>query len=124
MIFRWLALAVVGLHIAYLGYLLVGGFLAWRWPRTIAVHVAAAIWGLLVISGAVPCPLTWLQNVLRRAGGEAPLANSFVDTYVRGVFYPSGQQLITQVVIGTVVGLSWAGLVILRLPRFRRPAPR
>jgi hypothetical protein len=124
MLFRWLALAVVGLHFAYLGYLLVGGFVAWRWPRTIALHVAAVAWGLLVIGGALPCPLTWLQNLLRRAGGEAPLASSFVDTYVRGVFYPSGLQVIGQVVIGTVVGVSWAGLLLLRLARFRRPIAR
>jgi hypothetical protein len=118
--YRWLALAVVGVHFGYLGYVVVGGFVAWRWPRTITVHVMGAVWGLLVISGALPCPLTWLQNVLRRDAGEPALMGSFIDTYVRGVFYPAGREAVAQLVIAVVVGLSWAGLAVLRWPRSRR----
>jgi Protein of Unknown function (DUF2784) len=118
-LYRWFALAVVGVHFAYLGYLVVGGFIAWRWPRTIAFHVLAAVWGLLVISGALPCPLTWLQDAFRHKAGQPPLPASFVDAYVRGVFYPAGRQIIAQLVIGLIVGLSWAGLVILHRPRSR-----
>ncbi|HYR17789.1 MAG TPA: DUF2784 family protein, partial [Mycobacterium sp.] len=36
----------VAAHFAFVGYLVIGGFLAWRWPRTIALHVPVVLWGV------------------------------------------------------------------------------
>lgn len=116
--YRWLALAVVGLHFAYLAYLLGGGFLAWRWPWTWLVHLLAAIWAALIVTTAVPCPLTAAQNWLREQGGQPPVTGGFIAHYVRGVFYPANQETAAQIVVGLLIAISWAGLAI-RLARFR-----
>ncbi len=70
MLYRWLAVAVVVLHFAYLAYLAAGGFLAWRWPRTFAVHGTVAIWGVVIVATNARCPLTVLQNMLRAQVGN------------------------------------------------------
>jgi uncharacterized membrane protein YhhN len=47
-------------HLAYLIYLPSGGFLALRWPRSIALHIPVVIWGVGVVLFEIPCPLTEL----------------------------------------------------------------
>jgi hypothetical protein len=110
MAYRWLALAICGVHFGYLIYLVTGGYLAWRWPRSLPAHLLAVGWGALVIAVNVPCPLTALQNALRARGGESRLSGSFLDTYVRGVFYPSGHEHLVQAVLGVVILVSWLGV--------------
>jgi hypothetical protein len=116
--YRLLADAVAGVHYAYLAYLLVGGFVAWRWPRTIALHVVAAVWGVLIIATPVPCPLTAAQNALRERGGQPPLRESFINTYIRGTFYPAAHESETHVLIAGIVAASWVGFA-LRMRRRR-----
>jgi uncharacterized protein DUF2784 len=125
--YRLLADGVAGVHYAYLAYLLGGGFVAWRWPRTIVAHAFAAFWAVLIIATPVPCPLTAAQNALREWGGEPRLTDSFINTYVRGTFYPADHEFETRVVVAGVVVVSWAGLVLRHLRgrrRDRRPVSR
>jgi uncharacterized protein DUF2784 len=110
--YRLLADGVAGVHYAYLAYLLVGGFVAWRWPRTIALHAFAAVWAVLIIAAPVPCPLTAAQNALRERGGQPLLRDSFIDTYIRGTFYPAAHQTETRFVVAGIVAASWLGLAL------------
>jgi uncharacterized protein DUF2784 len=116
--YRLLADGVAGVHYAYLVYLLVGGFVAWRWPRTIVLHAIAAVWAVLIIATPVPCPLTAAQDALRERGGQPPLRDSFIDTYIRGTFYPAAHEAETRVVVAGVVAASWIGFA-LRMRRRR-----
>ena len=110
MVHRWLALAVIGLHFGYLAYLVAGGYLAWRWPRTVALHLLAVTWGVLIIGTKAPCPLTWLQNTLRTRGGQEELSTSFVDTYVRSVFFPADHEITARALLALLIAVSWLGL--------------
>ncbi|MDT4923101.1 MAG: hypothetical protein QOG01_814 [Pseudonocardiales bacterium] len=120
---RILGDVMVGAHFAFLGYLIVGGFIAWRWPWTIYPHILAVIWGALIIITKVPCPLTALQNQLRERGGQQPLGGpdrGFIAHYVRGHLYPIAYEHVIQATIGLVVLGSWVGFAI-RM-RHRSPA--
>jgi len=120
--YRLLADGVAGVHYAYLAYLLVGGFVAWRWPRTIVLHAIAAVWAVLIIATPVPCPLTAAQNALRERGGQPPLRESFINTYIRGTFYPASHETDTRVLVAAVVAASWIGFAIrMRHRRVTRP---
>ena len=112
--YRLLADGVASVHYAYLVYLLVGGFIAWRWPRTIVAHIVAAIWAVLIIATPVPCPLTAAQNVLRELGGQSALPDSFINIYVRGTFYPAAHETETRAVVAAIVVVSWIGFVLRR----------
>ncbi|MBB5954485.1 hypothetical protein FHS29_001055 [Saccharothrix tamanrassetensis] len=105
---------VMVLHFAVLVFLVVGGFLAWRWPRLIYPHLAMAAWGLLVVTFPLACPLTWLENTFRSAAGQPELASGFIDTYIDGVLYPESAARTVQLLVGFAVAASWAGFWLKR----------
>lgn len=108
----------VGAHLAYLAYLPSGGFLALRWPRSIAVHIPVVIWGVAVVVFEWPCPLTELEQRARaRAGMDLLPAAGFIDRYVAGTCYPSQRTGAAQAAAFSAAALSW---VVLAWRRQRR----
>ncbi|OBB69047.1 DUF2784 domain-containing protein [Mycobacterium sp. 852014-50255_SCH5639931] len=98
----------VGVHLAYLAYVPAGGFLALRWPRTIALHRAAVAWGAAVVALKLPCPLTSLESWARRRADMDPLPSTgFVDRYVAGLFVPSGRIGVAQAFAFLSAAVSW-----------------
>lgn len=101
----------VGAHLAYLLYVPSGGFLALRWPRTIALHVPAVSWGIAVVALRLPCPLTTLESWARRRGKMEPLpASGFIERYVAGHFVPTGRIGAAQALAFSAAGVSWCVL--------------
>ncbi|MFC7107487.1 DUF2784 domain-containing protein [Nonomuraea rubra] len=70
MMYRLLADAAMVVHFAFLLYMAVGGFLAWRWRRTIWAHLAVAAWGVLSVVAGVECPLTLAEDWARHGAGQ------------------------------------------------------
>jgi hypothetical protein len=100
---------VVILHFAFIGYVLIGGFLALRWRRTIWLHIPAVIWGAAIATKRVDCPLTWLERWARARGGMEPLPpDGFIAHYITGVIYPVSWVVGIQLVSFAVVALTWA----------------
>ncbi len=109
---------VVVVHLAFIAFVAVGGFLAWRWRRLAWLHAAAVMWALGSVTIGYDCPLTPLEKSLRRWAGEGGYAGGFVDRYIEDVIYPERYTLLVRVVIAAAVLVAWAGLVM-----GRRPAP-
>ncbi len=86
--YGWLVTTVLALHFAYVAYVVVGGFLAWRWPKAIWPHLVACAWAILIVGGWVDCPLTWAEDWARQKAGQTPLTEGFVDRYLDNVLYP------------------------------------
>lgn len=84
-----LADLVVALHLGFILFAVGGGLLALRWPRVAWLHVPAVLWGVFVEATGRVCPLTPLENALRRAGGGAGYAGGFVEHYVVPIVYPA-----------------------------------
>jgi Protein of Unknown function (DUF2784) len=102
-------------HFMFLAYLVVGGFLAWRWPWTIWAHVAVALYGLFNVLVGWPCPLTHVENWGRARAGEATLPGTgFIDHYIAGVVYPQEREVVVQVLVAAVVLASWIGFALRR----------
>jgi len=100
---------VVALHFAFIGYVVIGGFLALRWPRTMWLHVPAVMWGIAIGTRRVDCPSTWAERWARQNAGMAPLPpDGFIAHYITGIIYPpswaGGVELATLAVVIT----SWA----------------
>jgi len=101
----------VGAHLAYLAYLPSGGFLAMRWPRSIALHIPVVLWGIGVVALELPCPLTELEQRARARAGMNLLAESgFIDRYVAGTFYPSNRTGAAQALAFCAAAISWVML--------------
>ncbi|WP_018350719.1 DUF2784 domain-containing protein [Longispora albida] len=111
--YRLLADAAMVTHFAFLVYLVTGGFLAWRWRWTIVPHAAMVLWGVLIVTGLVDCPLTWVENWARERAGRPGLPSAgFIDHYIEGVIYPGEHTQQVRLVAAVVVLASWAGYVI------------
>jgi hypothetical protein len=118
---RLLADAVVIVHFAFVLFVVAGGLLALRWPRAAWLHLPAAAWGALIELQGWICPLTPLENELRRRGGEAGYAGGFVEHYLVPVLYPAGLQRATQLVLAAlVVGVNVAVYTTVVVRRRRR----
>lgn len=119
MVYRLIEIATVFVHFGFVLYVVLGGFLAWKWRRTIAVHLAAVAWGAGSLMIGYDCPLTNLENWARRMDGIAELPSTgFIAHYIAGVFYPVSIEAVVQGVAVAIVLGSWVGYVILgRHPR-------
>lgn len=109
--------AAMVLHFAFFGYVVLGGFLAWRWPRALWAHVGVAAYaaGILVIDW--PCVLTEVENWSRAATGRELMESGFIDFHITGTLYPPEHLVASRVVIACVIALSWAGAAVLRARR-------
>jgi hypothetical protein len=103
MLSRALADGVVLLHAAFVAFVMLGGFLAWRWRVVLWAHVPAALWGAAIEYAGWMCPLTPLENALRARAGLEGYRGGFVEHYVIPLLYPAGLTRPAQAVLGTVV---------------------
>jgi hypothetical protein len=118
MAYRILADSAMVVHFAFLVYLVVGGFLAWRWPRTIWLHVFMAGWGFSTVLFGFDCPLTHLEDWARQSAGQLGLPpTGFIDHYLTGVVYPQEALGLVRMIAGLSVVVSWVGFVLLRRRR-------
>ena len=88
MTFRLLADAVVVLHAAFVAFVVLGGFLALRWRRLWRLHLPCAVYGVLVEALGWICPLTPIENALRRRAGQAGYGGGFVEHHLLPLLYP------------------------------------
>jgi len=103
MVYRALADGLVLVHAGFVTFVMLGGFLAWRWGRVVWAHVPAALWGAAIEYGGWVCPLTPLENALRAQAGLEGYRGGFVEHYVIPVLYPAGLTPPTQTLLGSVV---------------------
>jgi hypothetical protein len=88
MLWSLLADLLVSIHFAFTAFVIFGGFLTWRWRWMGFVHLPALAWGLWVEASHSICPLTPLENHLRRLGGEAGYSGGFLAHYLGRILYP------------------------------------
>jgi len=89
MALRALADLVVGVHVAFVLFVVFGGLLVIRRPRIAWLHLPAVAWGAWVELAGLICPLTPLENYLRAQGGGGVYEESFVERYLLPVLYPA-----------------------------------
>jgi hypothetical protein len=114
--FVGLADVVVAVHLAYLIFIPLGGFLAWRWPRVVPFHLAAIMVGLVSVTIHFDCPLTTWEQHLRRDGGQHAYRDGFVDHYLAGRVYPHGYAWAVQTLFAVCIVASYVPLIV----RYRR----
>lgn len=114
MLYRILGDATLITHLAFILYVILGGFLTWRFPRTIALHIAAVAWGFGGVVVGYDCPLTHLENWAReRSGQESLPSTGFIDHYLTGVIYPESAIGLLQVLVAALVLGSWLGSAVI-----------
>jgi Protein of Unknown function (DUF2784) len=114
---RTLADLVVLVHLSFIGFVTLGGLLALRWHWVPWLHLPAVGWGTLVEFFGLTCPLTPLEDWLRRLGGTPGYSGGFVERYVLSVVYPVALTRKSQVVLGVLLCAVNATVYLLLLSR-------
>ena len=117
-----LADLVVVVHLTFIVFAALGGLLALRSRWVPWLHLPAAGWGAFVEMSGGACPLTPLENSLRRAARQPGYAGDFIDRYLMPIIYPSGLTQNIQIVLGT--SLIAINVVIYAVIWWRRPRSR
>jgi hypothetical protein len=115
---------IVFLHFAFVVFVVLGGLLALRWPRSIWLHVPAVVWGTLIEFTGWICPLTPLEHRLRRASGNASYQGDFIAHYILPALYPDGLTRRDQLVLGGLAIAVNIAIYALVLVRHRRSAAK
>lgn len=98
--YAWLADLVIGVHFLFIVFAVAGGALALRWRWMPWLHLPSLAWGATVEFTGWICPLTPLENVLRRAAGASTYTQGFVEHYLVPLIYPAGLTREWQWVLG------------------------
>lgn len=121
----FLADAVLLLHGLFIVWVVAGSAaVCWRawWA---GLHLPALAWGTWISFSGTICPLTPLEQSLRRAAGQAGYEGGFIERYLTAAIYPDGLTPSHQVLLGALVlaiNLVGYGLAWRRAARRRRLA--
>jgi hypothetical protein len=110
--YQWLVNVILTAHFVYLAYVVLGGFLAWRWTKMIVPHLIASVWGVLIVFNLVACPLTIAEVWARRLAGDDPVSGGFINRYVTNVIYPGRYLVEVRVAVALVVLISYVGVYL------------
>ena len=91
------------IHFVFIFFVIFGGFLALKYRKLIWLHAPAAIWGALIEFFGWFCPLTTLENELRRNNENEAYSTGFIEHYIIPVIYPEGLTRDIQIVLGIAV---------------------
>ena len=117
---RVLADALVVAHLAFIAFVLLGGILvAWR-PWLVSLHLPAVFWGIWIETSGSICPLTPLENRLRRLAGLSGYRGGFIEQYLIPVIYPAGLTPSIQAWLAFAVVTLNAAIYCTLLLRWRR----
>jgi Protein of Unknown function (DUF2784) len=112
--------ALLVAHLAFIAFVLAGGLLVLHRRIWAAVHLPAAAWGAFAELTGTVCPLTPLENSLRRSAGASGYEGGFIEHYVVPLIYPDALTARVQVVLGLVVLVVNAPVYALAWRRWRR----
>jgi hypothetical protein len=109
---RVLADVTVVVHLLALLFIGLGGFLAWRWPKVIFVHIFFAIWGVAVNVLPIPCPLTAAEDYFRHQQGLGDLPGGFNAYYLYDTVFPRSMLPLVAIITLAVLVFSYAGAYV------------
>src|SRR5438309_9711878 len=89
MVYRALADCIVLVHAAFVAFVMLGGFFAWRWRAVGWAHGPAAVWGAAIEYAGWTCPLTPLENALRARAGLEGYRGGSAEPYVHPLLDPA-----------------------------------
>jgi hypothetical protein len=89
MLYRFLADAIIIIHLIFILFVILGGLLALRNKRWSIVHLPAVLWAAAIEFKCWICPLTPLENWFREKGGNAIYQGDFIEHYVLPIIYPA-----------------------------------
>ena len=103
MFFALAADLLIIVHLGFIGFVILGGFMLLKWRWLIFVHLPAVLWGVLLEFQGWICPLTPLEQALRRMSGQQGYTGGFIQHYILPVIYPPALNEDIQLILGILL---------------------
>ena len=103
MLYSAVANLLMIVHFWFILFVILGGLLLFWWPRLVFVHLPTAAWGVMIELNHWICPLTPLEQSMRRAAGQDGYTGGFIDHYINPLIYPEGLTPQIQQILGVSV---------------------
>lgn len=94
---------IVLIHFGFILFVIFGGFLVMKWRWFIWLHVPTVVWGAMLEFFGWICPLTILENELRRKSNDGAYSSGFIEQYIIPVIYPEELTRDIQIALGVAV---------------------
>ncbi len=103
MVYQALADVIVLVHLGFVVFAALGGFLVLRWTRCAWIHIPSVAWAAWIEFAGWICPLTPLENWLREKAGEVDYSGGFIEHYIIPLLYPTALTRELQITLGILV---------------------
>lgn len=81
--------ATLVVHLAFIGWVIFGALLTRGRPHLAWVHVATVIYGIIVETTSLVCPLALAENYFEARAGVSPYHGPFLLHYLDATVYPN-----------------------------------
>jgi hypothetical protein len=120
MVYSLFADAVVLAHFGFILFVVFGGLAVIWWRQLAWLHLPAVCWAAVLEFQGLICPLTPLENWLRRKTGGDAYQTGFIEHYILPMIYPAGLTADVQMFLGVGVLVINAVVYVLVIYRWRR----
>ena len=128
MFYQFAANAIAVIHLAYVGFVVLGFFaiaagivMRWEWIRNAKFRlIHLAMIGIVVLESVagITCPLTTWETALRRRAGQKTTDDDFIASMIHQLmFFDLPSWVFTTIYL--VFGLGVVGTFLIAPPRFR-----
>jgi hypothetical protein len=100
------------IHLAFIAFVIAGGILALKWKRIVFIHIPCVLWGALIEFKGWICPLTPIENQLRKVAGDNGYSGGFIEHYIMPLVYPQSLTQKIQILLG--IGVLVANFCVYR----------
>ena len=101
--FELLAQFVLIIHLLFIIFVIIGGFLIFVNFKFIFIHIPCFFWGLYVEFSHSICPLTYLENWLLKKAEANFYDNDFIENYILNLVYPPVLDENIQIILGILL---------------------
>ncbi|NOQ78813.1 MAG: DUF2784 family protein [Gammaproteobacteria bacterium] len=103
MLFALGADLLVIIHLLFIVFVVLGGFMLIKWHWLIFIHFPAVLWAVLLEFEGWICPLTPMEQALRRMAGQQGYSGGFIQHYIVPVIYPASLEENIQFILGVLL---------------------
>lgn len=103
----------MAVHVVFVAFTVLGGFLAMLVPWVLIPHVATALWGARMAVWRPACPLSRAENWGRVGSGRPSMDDEgFIAHYLEGRVYPKSWARRVEMGVSALVLGSWVVLAV------------